>query len=134
MRLIAVVVVLAVLGFGLYVRLAPQDAERWHVPITETTDADYKSGAVRVIEAGPDALQRADDYMRNLPRTQVVAGSVEEGRITYVTRSQLWAFPDYTTIEQAGEQLRAYARLRFGKSDMGVNRARLEGLVAALQG
>lgn len=133
MRLFILIVVLAVLGVGLYIRIAPHDADRWHRPIVESSDADLKTGAVRVFDASPDTLARADRYLRALPRTRVLAGSVEEGRITYVTRSRFFGFPDYTTIEIVDGKLRAYARLRFGKSDMGVNRQRLEGLLAALQ-
>lgn len=133
MRLFISIVLLAVLGVGLYIRLAPHDAERWYRPIAENSDADFKTGAVRVVDASPDTLARADRYMRALPRTRVLAGSVEEGRVTYITRSLIFGFPDYTTIETVDGKLRAYARLRFGKSDMGVNRQRLEGLLAALQ-
>jgi len=55
---------------------------------------------------------------------------VGAGRITYVTRSRLWGFPDYTTVQvipgAAGATLALHARARFGQSDVGVNRARVE--------
>jgi len=47
--------------------------------------------------------------------------------ITYVTRSRVFGFPDYTTVRQAGPQLEIYGRLRFGRSDLGVNAARIDG-------
>lgn len=115
-----------------YVRLAPSDVATWHVPIDGAENADMTGGALRVVPAEPDTFAKADAYMTGLPRTQVLAGSVAEGRITYITRSQVMGFPDYTTIEVADGVLKAYARLRFGGSDMGVNGKRLEGLLAAL--
>jgi uncharacterized protein (DUF1499 family) len=54
---------------------------------------------------------------------------LREERLTYVTRSRWIGFPDYTTIEQDGDVIKLYARLRFGQSDLGVNKARLDGLL-----
>ena len=129
------------LGLGLiiivcalaYVRLSPGDVSQWHVPIAGTQDADGAGDALRVIDATPETFAAADAYMTDLPRTQAIAGTLDEGRITYITRSQVFGFPDYTTIEYADGTLKAYARLRFGQSDLGVNRERLEGLIAALK-
>lgn len=123
-----------IVGFLAYVRLAPVDAARWHQPVTAEADKTMKGGAIRVIDAaGPDALSRAHDVMLGLERTRVVAGTVEDGRVTYMTRSQAFGFPDFTTIEHSGDQLKMFARLRFGGSDLGVNGKRLERVLAALQ-
>lgn len=129
------------LGLGLiivicalaYVRLSPGDISQWHVPIAGTENADGAGDALRVIPATSETFVAADAYMVTLPRTRALAGSIDEGRVTYITRSQVFGFPDYTTIEYANGVLKAYARLRFGQSDLGVNRDRLEGLIAALQ-
>lgn len=57
--------------------------------------------------------------------------------MTYITRTAIMGFPDYTTvmIEPAGDgaALLAFARARFGHSDLGNNRARLQAWIAALQ-
>ena len=70
------------------------------------------------------------------PRTHRLAGSPEAGRITWITRSRLWGFPDYTTAQvtqtPTGPRLDIHARLRFGRSDMGVNAARLHAWLAQL--
>ncbi|WP_415403074.1 DUF1499 domain-containing protein [Tateyamaria sp. SN3-11] len=129
-----VLITILVMCLLIYVRLAPTDAARWHVPVTATASADRIGGAIRVTQVGPEALARVDAAARALPRTQVVAGSVEEGRITYVTRSAVIGFPDYTTLEYSDGLLRMHARLRFGRSDFGVNRERLERLLVAAQG
>ncbi len=91
-----------------------------------------------VLDLSPPALLAAlDRVARATPRTAVVAGSVAEGRITYVTRSALWAFPDYTTVAAVpvadGASPVLLGRARFGRSDLGVNRARIEAWLAALE-
>jgi hypothetical protein len=123
------VIVVGILG---YVRLAPTDPVRWHVPVIADADKDMPGGAIRVVRVGPDALALVDEAARGFERTQVLAGSVEQGRVTYVSRSKLIGFPDYTTVEQDGDVLKIHARLRFGRSDLGVNRARVLKLLAAL--
>ncbi|MEL6888270.1 MAG: DUF1499 domain-containing protein [Pseudomonadota bacterium] len=127
-------IVVLVIALLVYVRLAPSDVTRWHVPVTATTSADQTGGAVRVLSVDEGALSRVDTAARTLPRTRVLAGSVQEGRITYITRSRWIGFPDYTTVEYSDGLLRMHARLRFGRSDLGVNAKRLQGLLAAAEG
>jgi hypothetical protein len=129
------IVLLVVLGgFWTYVRLAPNDLGRWNVdPATavtwpETTAGTVSAltgGAVFLIPAAQDALARLDAVAVATARTTRLAGSVEQGRITWVTRSGFWGFPDYTTAQITQDGLYVYARLRFGKADFGVNAARL---------
>ena len=130
-------VVLLVMGFGLYVRLAPSDPALWHVaPLpAATTDCTVEQGrgdarATCLLPIPPaEALARLDSLALATPRTTRLAGSAEEGRITWITRSALWGFPDYITAEATpdgtGTRLTLHARLRFGSSDLGVNAARL---------
>jgi len=125
-------IVVLVLGFGTYVRLAPSDPERWHVPLNVTEDRDLPGGAERVLPGEGDRLADLDRIARATPRTERLAGSVEEGRLTYITRTKLWGFPDYTTAERKDGDLMLYARLRFGRGDMGVNRARLDSWIRQL--
>ncbi len=74
----------------------------------------------------PIASKKIHDIAQQTPRTTVLRGSVESGRITYVTRTKLIGFPDYTTVQLEDGTLMVHARLRFGRSDFGVNRARAE--------
>ena len=122
-----------VLAALVYVRLAPSDASRWHVVPEFSADKDFPGGAVRLISPGPDGLARLDGVARETARTKVLAGSVEEGMVTYITRSLVIGFPDYTTVLQDGDQLRIYARHRFGRSDFGVNHARISRWIKVLQ-
>lgn len=135
---IAMYIVVFIFGFlflfAAYVRLAPTDAATWHQPITANVDRDLPGGAIRVRSAGPEAFAQVDAALRALPRTYPVAGSIEEGRVTYITRSALWGFPDYTTVEHGDGMLKMHARLRFGRSDLGVNAARLDVVLATIEG
>ena len=122
-----------VVALALYVRLAPSDTARWHQPIEASADADLAGGAIRVLDADKASFDEVDSMMQSLPRTQVLAGSVEDGLVTYITRSQLWGFPDYTTAQFENGTLKLFARLRFGGSDLGVNAARLTQVLAAIK-
>ena len=79
---------------------------------------------------------RNGDVVQNTVASWTIrsTGSGAAGHITYITRSAVFGFPDMTTVERRGNQIRMYARLRFGASDLGVNRKRLERVIATLQG
>ncbi|WP_299893827.1 DUF1499 domain-containing protein [uncultured Ruegeria sp.] len=126
-RMVLWAVIALVLGLGAYIRLAPSNPARWHVAPVAEVDQDLPSGVLRVVETGPDGLQRLDLIARATPRTSVLAGSVDEGMITYVTRTKWIGFPDYTTVQQDGDTRRIHGRLRFGRRDFGVNKARVDG-------
>lgn len=116
-----------------YVRLAPSDPIRWHVEIPDDTNRDFRNGAIRVLETGPDGLARLAGAIAAAPRTKLLAGSVEDGRVTWVTRTPVIGFPDYVTAEQRGDRLLVWGRARFGSSDLGVNRARVEDWLQVFQ-
>lgn len=126
MKIIILVVVLAIAGAMAWVRLAPSDPSVWHAMPAAITNHDLPGGAMRIYAAGDKALARFDGIAMQTPRTHRLAGSVEDGMITYVTRSAVFGFPDYTTVRDAGPQLEIYGRLRFGRSDFGVNAARID--------
>jgi uncharacterized protein (DUF1499 family) len=149
-------VLTAVVVFIGYVRLAPSDPARWHVDPGHAIDY----GGLTSFPPGPDsvisvpggaramysvlggtaeqALHQLDEIATATPRTVRLAGSPEEGRITWVTRSAVFGFPDYTTAEarpmDGMVNIDLFARQRFGRGDLGVNAERLRAwlsLVAA---
>ncbi len=132
MKMALWLLIAVVIAVGGYIRLAPSDPTRWHVA-PQGAERDMRRGVVRVVETGPDGLERLDAIARAAPRTTVLAGSVGEGMITYITRTKLFGFPDYTTAQQDAETLRIYARSRFGRKDFGVNRDRITQWLAVLQ-
>ncbi|MEO1291397.1 MAG: DUF1499 domain-containing protein [Pseudomonadota bacterium] len=149
-----VVIALAIVSVGLfaYVRLAPIEPERWHVdPISveagngenqylvlpaeeRPTGADRASPVIRL--PGPAAAAAVDETILMEPRTERIAGSPDTGMMTYVTRSALWGFPDFTTVKviDRGEaaELAIFARARDGLKDLGVNQKRVDNWLSVL--
>lgn len=120
-------------AFAIYVRIAPTESARWHVPVTVTENKDLVGGVFRVIPAQNDTLQMFDEIALQSPRTTRVAGTAEDGHVTYVSRTRWLGFPDFTTAQVVDDQLRIHARLRFGKADLGVNKTRVDGWLASLK-
>ena len=132
--------VVAVAGVA-YVRLSPTDLATFHIAPVATMAGDdagaHSFKAARQITApAADVLRAVDTVALAAERTQLVAGSVGEGLMPYETRSALMGYPDYTTVTVVdgaeGPLLVINARSRFGESDMGVNRARVEDWLARL--
>ncbi|MCU0906690.1 MAG: DUF1499 domain-containing protein [Rhodobacteraceae bacterium] len=122
-----------------WVRLAPSDPARWHVdPATGTSGPGSHAARVTLPLPPEAALAALDAIAMAEPRTIRLAGSPAEGRITWVSRSRVFGFPDYTTAAAVprgdGSELVVFGRLRFGQSDLGVNAARVGRWLAALAG
>ena len=141
MKIAFLLIVIAVVALVAYIRLAPSDPARWHIALhPRPADIAAPSPQMVVLRGGAyidlpfadDLLARLDTIVIATPRTVRLAGNVGEGRMTWITRTALWGFPDYTTAELGPKGLILYSRLRFGDSDMGVNAARLARWLAAL--
>jgi Protein of unknown function (DUF1499) len=138
----------AIVGFlalASFIRLAPADPAAWNqLPDLYTwgTDGPYDAvipmtgaASLRLSPSKGDPaelLSRLAVIAAETPRTTLVAGSPDDGRMTWETRSLIWGFPDYTTAEIRPDGLYIYARLRFGRSDMGINAARLTDWLSRL--
>jgi uncharacterized protein (DUF1499 family) len=129
-------VLLAVVGGMAWIRLAPSDPARWHVDMTAPGFLPPGNAHVFCLRPqdasgtlGTDpgaVLARLDMIASAMPRTTRLAGSAAEGRITWVTRSALMGYPDYTTAQvMPGPRLCVMGRQRFGSEDLGVNAARI---------
>lgn len=135
--LFVVLIVVLIAGLMIYVRLAPTHVAQWHsLPdVTEPGDTagDGSFLAARRITAPADqVLAAVETRALATPRTVLLAGSPAEGLLTFQTRSRFWGFPDHTTVGVQGDLLVIYGRLRFGQSDLGVNRARVEEWLSTL--
>ncbi len=136
MRILAFLVLL-VLVLVAYIRLVPTNAARWHTlpDVAGPGDTAEEGGflAVRRITApAAEVLAAVEQRALATPRTTLLRGSVAEGMITFQTRSLIMGFPDHTTVAVQGDLLVIYGRLRFGRSDLGVNRARIAGWLETL--
>lgn len=120
-------VVLAVLAMVIgFIRLAPSDPALWHKMPRYAKDEVFPGAVFRIVPAGPDGLAQFNEAALATPRTKVLNGTVPAGMVTYVTRSLVFGFPDYTTAQQDGDVLKVFGRSRFGRRDFGVNRARVD--------
>lgn len=146
LRMIIWGVLFVVVAAMAYVRLAPVVPEEWHqqaYPSGMGAKPGAKSFVWREPVAGDEEarLRALAEVISATPRTQVVAGSVDAGQVTFVTRSQVFGFPDFTTIgiyqglveEGDIRYLEVYGRARFGRSDLGVNAKRIKGWRAAIE-
>lgn len=115
-----------------YIRFAPSHVSKWHVDPRMGQDAVLANGIRKRLLTGRAGLRRIDRIAEADPRTERLAGSVEQGLVTYVTRSRMVGFPDYTTVMQAGEELVILARSRFGRRDFGANAERVSRWLKAL--
>lgn len=143
-----IVIALLLLGGALvaYIRFVPHDAARWHEdPLLVARPKTPNYHLVRLVggdaiapvyDTTPDVLAQAIDAIARADGAWLLAGSVAHGHMTYVTRTRIIGYPDYTSIKVTavgqGASFAAFARARFGHSDMGNNRARLERWQAAL--
>ncbi|KIT17832.1 DUF1499 domain-containing protein [Jannaschia aquimarina] len=130
-----------------WIRYSGMEAEDWHVD-PESGSRTGRPNEFVVAEGGdmepvmraeaPAALlARLDEIALAEPNTERLAGSPEEGLVTYVQRSDLMQFPDAISVkaEAAGDgsRLTIWSRSRYGYSDAGVNRARVERWLEALE-
>ena len=117
--------VIVVLGL-LWIRFAPIYKDSWHVTTRAERDKAFLGGVIRFLPAGDKAeLEQLVSVVEQAPRTKHIAGDVEEGMLTYVTRTKVFGFPDFTTLWLSDAGLHIYARVRFGRVDFGVNKARI---------
>jgi Protein of unknown function (DUF1499) len=136
--------IIAVLGVLAFIRLAPSDRAVWHVDMAAAGFRAPANGHVFCVRPdsgfgpvtdGAALLAKLDAVALATPRTTRLAGSAAEGRITWVTRSAVMGYPDYTTAQvMAGPSLCILGRQRFGSKDLGVNAARIGGWAQAALG
>lgn len=145
LKYIALGVVGLLVAVAVYVRLAPFNEQEHRAILSafgpgETTLMNGHS-VTRELDDPQAALVALDQIIMATPRTVRFSGTVEGRVVTYVTRSRVFGFPDVTvvyagpddTVEGGhGDLLRIDGRARFGVSDMGVNKARIQGWLVQL--
>ncbi len=131
----------------LWVRIAPSNASEWHVD-PETIEKDMRPNQF-LMRDGQDAdslifdmpagdlAVKFNDVALSKPNVVVLDGAVSDLWVTYMQRTKLMAYPDYISVKITTEgddksRLTLYSRSRFGRSDLGVNKARIKAWTAAL--
>jgi uncharacterized protein (DUF1499 family) len=146
-KTLVILALLAVAGLMLYVRLAPTDAAAWHVdPRAIPKPATPNHWLIRPVGGdarppnyrldAPGLAELIDAVALAQPRTERVAGSVASGHMTYLTRTPLMGYPDFVSFRvyatETGSSFAVFSRSRFGRSDLGANRKRMETWLAAI--
>ena len=138
--LVSLLVLLAV-WYGV-VRFWPGNPEVWHIDPVEAPDPGI--GGVRVVgedaplfASAPEEVMAAFDSAITAEGARVFAGSVEEGFVTYLTRTRIFRFPDYVTVRVTpeGDGIRLTYRALTGTKggDGGTNALRMERLLSAVR-
>jgi uncharacterized protein (DUF1499 family) len=86
-----------------------------------------------------ELIRRIDGFVQQKTRVKYLAGSPDDLMITYIERTRLIGYPDYITIkvipiDPDNSKLSIYSRSRFGHSDLGINKRRVDEWSAAIQG
>ncbi len=121
-----------------YIRFAPSDPAIWHIaldPRPATLGAPSPDAVVTLpnsayMDLPADSFAALKTIAAATPRTEILTETPDH--ITWITRSRLIGYPDYTTAQITATGLTVYARQRFGNGDWGVNAARLTAWRAAL--
>jgi hypothetical protein len=145
LRWVLLLAVIGLAGVAIYMRVVPVTASLWHVPsdpsgIGHISTPNGHTWRGTQTADGTRDMARFDAIIRQTPRTQAIAGSVQEGMITYITRSRWWQFPDFTTLERnvdlvegGAPVISVHSRAQFGASDLGVNQRRLREWLLAFR-
>lgn len=121
-----------VIGGLLWVRFAPTNPSNWHVDPTVAADPGVSGVLLQYMVDRPDALSAFADIAMGQPNTRLIAGSVSENCLTFETRTKWVGFPDYITVTYQHGALVILSRLRYGRSDLGVNKRRLKAWLQSL--
>ena len=152
-RLVGVALVIAMTGWFAWTRgdgavaepmpdfatLVPPSSPNYYIVLPanfSTAAADAESpvfmAPVETLEAVALAVIRAR------PRVTEVAADLDARQYAFVQRTAILRFPDTVTIRlfdlgDGRSSLAMFSRSKFGRSDFGVNRARVESWLAAIK-
>lgn len=132
MRLLGFIFLLVAAGMA-YIRLAPINPAAFSLgefpKVVGDLDVAGSFTAVRLLEGRADeTIAKISAAMLALPRTV----AANENPLAFVTRSAVFGFPDVTVVSVQNGHLIVRGRLVYGKSDLGVNKARVLRILDAL--
>ena len=136
MKIAALVLLALAVAAQLYVRLAPLPRPSAAPQASGAGPGEWSGSNWYEVALEADdplaTLAELDSAIRATARTEVLSGSAAEGHAAYVTRSLLWGFPDISELWIADGLVHLKGHSIYGKGDIGVNRARLQGWLATL--
>lgn len=142
MRIVLLILIALVLVWYLFVVFWPGNPEAWHIDPNEADEPGIM-GAQAVGSAAPvfdaDAgkvLQVFDDIVR-AEGAVLFAGSVEDGFVTYETRTRFLRIRDYVTLKaspvEGGTAVAYRAVTSTGGYDYGMNTKRMARWIEAVR-
>lgn len=138
MKTALLLLIVLVAGAMIWLRLQKTDAAVFHQRPVLRAVGDYPGpnsfgAVVAAKDPGIGDLARLAALIQDTPRTRGLAGSLEDRHLSFVTRSAFWRFPDVTNIALIDGHLLVEGRARYGTSDFGVNRTRIQTWLQALR-
>ncbi len=146
---VTLALIVAAAGF-VYIRTVSGDPAVWHADPIEAARTGRPNDFLVLPPGGAGAdlaspvydidaatlARRVDAVAMGAPRVKRLAGGPQELWTTYIQRSALIGWPDYISVRavdlgEGRSALAIWSRSRFGYSDLGVNRARVETWLAA---
>lgn len=140
MLILAAVLVLA------YIRFAPSKPAIWALDSVSASSTgkpnEYRlTGDKAPIFDMPkqDLFALVDGFIRHRKRVNLLAENADTLEATYIQRSMIMGYPDYISIKISSvnanrSRLEVYSRSRFGHSDLGVNKRRIDQWIALIRG
>jgi len=142
-------VALPVVAMLVYVRLAYNDPDRWHIDPMEPHHIETRNFFLLVPGEGKRSSPQFDMPVNELvhafdrvalaaENTRLLAGSPDAQFATYVVRSKWFGLPDFVSVRclPLGDHrstLAVLSRSRFGTGDLNVNRIRVLSWIKTLQ-
>lgn len=135
---VLVTAVVLAIALAAYSRLKPLPAERFTARPGPQERGQHRleGGAKYVLPIGQlpkngseDGIATLVQIIRETPRTRSV--EVQDG-FAFVTRSRGFGFPDITRVWEADGHLHIHSHLVIGRSDLGVNAARIDSWIKQL--
>jgi uncharacterized protein (DUF1499 family) len=88
--------------------------------------------------AAPALFELVRDALSAEPRTELVQNQPTNLRLVLVQRSLIFRFPDTVTVQafprpDGGSTLAIYSRSNYGRSDLGVNKARVQRWLSLIE-
>ena len=95
--------------------------------------------APEYLVSGPELKSALIRVLETVPRLDRIIWDEDKGYFDLIQRSALFRFPDRITIQVVSSpknrsSLAIYSRSTYGYSDLGVNKARIEAWLSALDG
>lgn len=119
------------------VRVRPLDPAVWHSAEAFEAAAANTQAIVLEGKTPSEVAEAFTEVALATPRTEILAGSLQDGFASYVTKTKIWAFPDVSTVKltevDGGTEVRVWARQVYGVEDFGVNAERVAAWFEALQ-